>query len=84
MNQECELCGRWADCDRHHLIGGTANRKNAEKYGLVMYLCRDCHRKAHEDPETYNKLHRRGQLMFMTNQHATTDEFIRVFGKSYL
>ncbi len=84
MNRNCELCGKWSACHRHHLIGGTANRKNAERYNLTMYLCPDCHRNAHEDPGIYKMLHQYGERKFMREQDATVEDFIRVFGKNYL
>ena len=35
MEEECFLCGRQGiPLERHHLIGGTANRRLSEKYGL--------------------------------------------------
>lgn len=85
MYRECELCGRTTDrIERHHLIGGTANRRLSEKYGLVMYLCRECHRLAHEDKGTYILLHRMAERTFLAEQNATVDDFIAVFGKNYL
>ena len=85
MYRECELCGQTTDrIERHHLIGGTANRRLSEKYGLVMYLCRECHYKAHHDNDTRLLLHRYGEKMFLRDQNATVDDFIAVFGKNYL
>lgn len=41
--KECFLCGRQTDLDLHHCIHGVANRKIADREGLTVYLCRDCH-----------------------------------------
>lgn len=38
----CFLCGRPAT-ETHHVLGGTANRKLSEKYGLTVRLCHNCH-----------------------------------------
>ena len=84
MSGLCEFCGRWGELERHHLIGGTANRKNSERYGLTIMLCIKCHTDAHEDPATYKTLHKYGQRKFMTEQNAKVEDFIRVFGKNYL
>ena len=39
----CFFCGRSGPLDEHHLISGTAGRKKSEKYGLKVYICRNCH-----------------------------------------
>jgi 5-methylcytosine-specific restriction endonuclease McrA len=83
-DKECFLCGRTGQLDRHHLIGGTANRKQSEKYGLVVYLCRNCHRLAHEDSGTYLQLHQYGERLWLKNEGGTVEDFIKVFGKNYL
>lgn len=89
MKEECFLCGKkGVPLERHHLIGGTANRRLSEKYGLIVYLCAGCHRTgdhaAHRDPETAKLLHQYAEKMWLWQEHATVDDFIRVFGKNYL
>ena len=42
--KQCYLCGRKTCLERHHVLGGVANRKLSEAYGLWIYLCADCHR----------------------------------------
>ena len=85
MYRECFLCGCTTDrIERHHLIGGTANRRLSDRYGLVVDLCRRCHRLAHSDNETRILLHQYGEKLFMDQQNATVEDFIRVFGKNYL
>ena len=41
--KECYLCGRQTGLERHHVMSGTADRKQAEKYGLWVWLCHECH-----------------------------------------
>lgn len=88
MRGECALCGRWAELERHHMIGGTANRRLSEQYGLVIYLCAECHRTgkhaAHRDKGTQILLHRMAQRTWMEEQNATVEDFIHVFGKNFL
>lgn len=79
--KECFLCERPAS-DTHHLIPGTANRRNSEKYGLTCYLCRECHRKVHDDPDLMFFMKRIGQSIFEA-ESGTREDFIRIFGKSY-
>jgi methionine aminopeptidase len=69
-----------------HIFGG-ANRKNSEKYGLVVYLCGErCHRTgryaAHNNAETMAYLRRKGQEM--AEKQMSRDEFIKIFGRNYL
>lgn len=80
--KECFWCGRPAS-DKHHLIPGTANRKNSEKYNLTCYLCRECHRKVHDDPDMMLLFKCHGQALF-EQESGTREDFISIFGKSYL
>ena len=83
MTGNCEYCGKWAELDRHHLIGGTGNKQLSERYNLTMCLCRECHRKAHEDPAMYKRLHQIGERIWIS-KYGTIEDFIKVFGKNYL
>lgn len=38
----CFLCGKYGVTQEHHIFGGR-NREMAEKYGLKIQLCLDCH-----------------------------------------
>lgn len=68
--------------DTHHLIFGT-NRENSEKYGLTVRLCRECHRRLHEDPGPMAKRYRKiGQAVF--EREYGHEEFMRIFGRNYL
>lgn len=89
--RECFLCGRNGNGDRlerHHIFGGV-NRKNSEKYGLVVDLCGErCHRNgeysAHRNGEVAAYLHRYGQEKAMKENGWTEEQFREVFGKSYI
>ncbi len=89
--ERCFLCGRNGNGDpleRRHIYGG-ANRKNSEKYGLVVYLCGDrCHRNgeysAHRNADVAAYLHRYGQEKAMKEQGWTEEQFREIFGRSYI
>ena len=87
MRGECLLCGRYTDLERHHIFGGS-NRKKSERYGLVAYLCHDCHNEppfgAHHNKDTMQLLHARGQALAMQENGWSVPDFIREFGKNYL
>ena len=91
----CFLCGRYAYTERHHIFGGTANRRLSEQDGLVVDLCPDCHNRppngVHFNKETMERLHRYGQKMWEDRQvdnGMSRDEarkaFIRKYGKNYI
>lgn len=89
--RECFLCGANGNGDpleRHHIFGG-ANRKLSEKYGLVVDLCgNSCHRNgefaAHRNKDTAAMLHRYGQEKAMKENGWTVEQFIAIFGRSYV
>lgn len=79
---ECILCHGQAT-DRHHIFGG-ANRQLSEKYGLTVYLCRNCHREVHDHPNQGADLclKRIGQKMFERDHDR--EDFRRIFERDYL
>lgn len=81
---------RYEGTHRHEVFFGTANRKKSIKYGLVVFIRPEDHnmseygvhnRKGHEFDMYLKKL---GQERAMDEYAWTTDEFIDIFGKSYL
>ena len=87
MARECFLCGRTDHLERHHLFG-AANRKKADKLGLVVDLCHWCHNEppngANHNKHVMQRLHEYGQRKAMQEQGWTEEEFVREFGKNYL
>lgn len=90
--RRCFLCGRNGNGDpleKHHIFGGNPNRQLSEKYGLWVYLCGDrCHRNGkaavHQNAETAKFLHQYGQRKWMEENNGTIEDFIKIFGRSYL
>lgn len=87
VERECFLCGRSGSIERHHLFGG-AYRKKADRLGLVVDLCHECHNEppygAHHNKDTMRQLKQYGQKKAMLEQGWSVDEFIKQFGKNYL
>ena len=83
--RECHVCGRVTGLQRHHCIHGTANRRLAEKYGLWVWLCGDCHRAVHgrTGHELDIRLHQDAQKAFEAIQGGR-DAFMAIFGKNWL
>lgn len=81
--ENCFICGRYAT-DRHHVMHGTANRKLADKDGLTVMLCRECHRNLHDKGIFDRELQRIAQLRWMEYYNKDIADFILRYGKSYL
>ena len=81
---------RYEGTHRHEIFFGTANRKKSIKYGLVVFIRPEDHnmseygvhnRKGHEFDMYLKKL---GQKRAMDEYAWTTEEFIEIFGRSYI
>lgn len=67
--------------DLHELLEGK-NRQVSMKYGLVIPICRKCHSLVTNDKTLQDKLHKVAQKEF--KKHYKTENFIQIFGQSYL
>ena len=95
MNTEkgiCYKCGAWTYTEEHHVFHGTANRRIADREGLIVYLCRSCHSEVHDRNTGLDLvLERDGQTVwekkYMEQGHTAEEarkEFMRLFGKNYI
>ena len=91
--KQCFMCGRYAYTERHHIFGGTANRRLSEEDGLVVNLCPDCHNRppngVHFNRENMQKLHEYGERLYIERQDGLTWEeakeaFMKRYGKNYI
>ena len=87
----CYICGKnkYADyfgLDRHHVYFGTANRKKSEQYGLTVYLCHnECHlHGVHSDTELCRALQAKVQRIAMEHYGWTVEQFIEIFGRTFI
>ena len=82
----CFLCGSVTGLERHHILGGVANRPLSERFGLWVWLCDFDHRDPKEGVQ-YNRkkgdaLKRLAQIAFEAkHSHA---EWMETFKKNYL
>ena len=89
--EHCFLCGMNASLealDCHHVYGGS-NRKKSEKYGLKVYIHHNkCHifgpDSVHKNAKVNNAVKSVVQKRAMEYYGWSVDDFIRIFGKSYL
>lgn len=82
----CYVCGTTYNLHDHHIIFGTSNRKNSEKYGLKVWLCMEHHTGSagvHQNREMDLVLKKVAQQHFEA-EIGTRNEFRSIFGKSYL
>jgi len=80
--KKCFLTGCEERLDRHHCFHG-ARRKAAEKYGCWIWLRRDLHRELHDQNKELDRMIQRAcQERF--EEIYSHEEFMAVFGKSYL
>lgn len=82
LESKCRICGTTYGLEVHHMIHGYGRRKKADEYGLVCYLCRNCHRLLHDTRMCDLELQQEAQRKF--EQDHSREEFIQVFGKSYI
>ena len=87
----CYLCDSWEYTHYHHIFHGTANRKIADREGLGVYLCRDCHEEVHRDADLNWRLQKEAQGIweqrYIEQGHTEEEarrEFMRLFGKNYI
>lgn len=83
--KECFVCRTTQDLQLHHVLYGTSNRKQADKYGLTVWLCLRHHtgdRGVHFDKRLDLKLKEMAQAKF--EETHTREEFIKIFGRNYL
>lgn len=86
-DMECAICGARTYLQYHHCMHGTANRKKADKYGLTVWLCQECHEHLHSakeirwrefDQELKEDAQRRFEDLY------GHELWMHEFGKSYL
>ena len=85
----CAECGRSDVVEIHHCIHGTSGRKLATQYHLVVGLCPECHRGTYGVHGKYGhnldmKYKKKAQEAWEKKHNNNREEFIKIFGKSYL
>lgn len=84
--ESCYICGTTQNLHLHHVIYGTANRKNSDEYGLTVRLCMEHHtgpQGAHANRALDLFLKRNAQQCF-EEQVGSREEFMKIFGKNWL
>lgn len=79
--EHCIICG--VTKNHLHEIFFGSNRQKSMQYNFVIPLCHECHAEMHKNKEWQEYWHVKGQEYWEKNI-GTREEFIRVFGRSYL
>lgn len=74
----CQLCGS-PYIELHHVYEGR-NRKNSTKYSMIVPLCKTHHIWVHKT--NYKGFKQEYQKRF--EETHTREDFIKIFGRSYL
>ena len=85
MYKRCIFCGTGNNLQLHHVIFGNGRRSKSEKYGLVAWVCEDCHtgnNGLHTHPLADLELKQYAQLQF--EGVYSREKWMAEFGKSYL
>jgi hypothetical protein len=84
--KECYVCHTTYNLHDHHIIYGTSNRKQSEKYGLKVWLCQEHHTGrtgVHFKPDLDLHLKQLAQEKFEALYGANTS-FREIFGRNFL
>jgi hypothetical protein len=85
QSERCYICGRQTTLERHHVLGGVANRPLSEKYGLWVWLCHEHHtgtNGAQYNKDLNQRLKRLAQIAFEARH--SHKEWMDTFRKNYL
>ena len=83
--QCCYICGSTRNLELHHVMSGTANRRLSDRYGLVVFLCRDHHTGSigvHNDIILKERLERDAQRAYESIYGHRA--WMQMFRKNYL
>jgi len=83
----CPNCGKYGVHFGHHCFN-SANKKKSELHNSIEYWCSACHitntDSIHNNATLRKQLKRKHQLRIMEEEEMSEQEFIVIFGKSYL
>ena len=86
MERRCLIC-RDPVCEVHHIYGGVGRRDISDREGCWVYLCRYHHQGnagVHGRPDMMIGFRRDCQRRWEEREGKGHEDFIRLFGESYL
>lgn len=82
-DENCYICGS-PYTEEHHALHGTANRKKADKHGLIFYLCHKHHMELHDKNTQLDRFLQVTAQEYFEHYIGSRADFIKEFGKSYI
>lgn len=86
--KECYITKSTYNLHKHHIFGGTANRKLSEQDGLWLWLRDDWHNLSdygvHFNKKLDLELKKMAQRRWQEYYNKTKEDFIKRYGKNYL
>lgn len=88
-SKSCFFCGDTRNIEKHHALHGTANRRLADKDGLWVWVCPECHRGTNgvHGKNGHGKdltLKMTAEYAWMKHYGKTEYDFVQRYGKNYL
>ena len=84
---KCYVCGREGVTHRHHICFGVGMRSLSEHYGLIVYLCPECHTGTHgvhgRDGDAMNRFLKAEAQKRFEELHSHEEWMMRI-GRSYI
>lgn len=83
----CLVCRTPFDIERHHIYGGVGRRPISEREGCCVYLCHEHHQGkdgVHQNKRFRDSLRAECQRRWEMREGKGHEDFIRMFGESYL
>ncbi len=63
---------------------GASQRKDADREGLVMELCHDCHSEMHKNADLWLEYKKRAQRAWETRKGNSRERWMVIFHRNYL
>lgn len=82
--KECYFCFTKEGLQTHHCLYGTSNRKKADRDGLTVCLCWECHSALHLYGTGNRELKQLAQRVWMRHYQRGIEAFVARYGKNYL
>ena len=81
--RKCFICGKTVNLQVHHCWHGS-NRKKADRDGLTVNLCFECHSKLHDKGEGDRYLMEIAERAWLKSTGGTVKDFIERYGKNLI
>lgn len=78
----CFICKSERNLELHHCLHGSY-RTLADKDGLFVALCMNCHTNLHDKGKYDKELQRIAQAVYMNEHKCTREDFLKRYGRCF-